>query len=171
VHRLDAGTSGLVVVAKDDETHLGLGRLFAAHDVDRRYLTLVRGTPEHHRFAVDAALARRGPRIVVRPGQGRTAETRFEVRERFERATLMEAAPRTGRTHQIRVHLASIGHPILGDRRYGGGGDDARRLGLDRPFLHSWRMSFTHPVTAIRVEVEEPLPEDLEEALRRARAD
>jgi 23S rRNA pseudouridine1911/1915/1917 synthase len=171
VHRLDAGTSGLIVVAKDDDLHSALGRMFAAHDVDRRYLTLVRGSPEHDRFAVDAALSRRGPRIVVRPGQGRVAETRFEVRERLARATLMEAAPRTGRTHQIRVHLASIGHPVLGDRRYGGGGDDARRLSLHHPFLHSWRISFAHPLTGARVDVEEPLPRDLEEALRRARAE
>jgi 23S rRNA pseudouridine1911/1915/1917 synthase len=78
------------------------------------------------------------------------------------------ARPRTGRTHQIRVHLRSVGHPILGDRAYGGGGDEARRLGLSRPFLHAWRLSFAHPVTGDRVEVEEPLPNDLQGALRRA---
>jgi 23S rRNA pseudouridine1911/1915/1917 synthase len=169
VHRLDAGTSGLLVVAKDDESHAALAALFSTHEIDRRYLGLVRGDPEHDRFAVDAALVRRGPRIVVRADQGRRAETAFEVRERFERAALLEAAPRTGRTHQIRVHLASIGHPILGDRRYGGGGDDARALGLERPFLHSWRVRFTHPITGAAIEVEDPLPEDLSVALDRAR--
>lgn len=169
VHRLDAGTSGLLVVAKDDETHRALAAMFREHAVDRRYLALVRGAVEHRRFAVEAPLARRGARIVVRRGQGRPAETDFEVRERLEGSTLVEAAPRTGRTHQIRVHLASVGHPILGDHRYGGGGDPARRLGLDRPFLHSWRIAFNHPRTGERVEVEEPLPEDLERALARAR--
>lgn len=170
VHRLDAGTSGLLVVAKDDRSHELLSGMFAGHEIGRRYLALVRGDVEHDRFAVDAPLARRGARIVVRRGGGRHAETDLEVRERFEgRATLLEAAPRTGRTHQIRVHLAAIGHPVLGDARYGGGGDPARRLGLSRPFLHSWRLSFIHPVTGHEVEVAESLPDDLEEALRRVR--
>jgi 23S rRNA pseudouridine1911/1915/1917 synthase len=106
----------------------------------------------------------------VRRGTGVEAVTQLEVRERFPGATLLVARPRTGRTHQIRVHLRSVGHPILGDRAYGGGGDDARRLGLSRPFLHAWRLSFAHPVTGDRIEVEEPLPNDLQEALRRARA-
>ena len=170
VHRLDAGTSGLLVVAKDDEVHELLTAMLARHEIERRYLALVRGVVEHDRFAVEAPLGRRGARVVIRHGTGKEAETAFEVRERFERATLLEAAPRTGRTHQIRVHLSSIGHPILGDRTYGGGGDDAKRLGLARPFLHAWRLSFRHPVTGERVEVEEPLPEDLEEALARLRA-
>ncbi len=171
VHRLDAGTSGLLVVAKDDRTHELLSGMFGGHKVSRRYLALVRGDVEHDRFAVDAPLARRGARIVVLRGEGRYAETDLEVRERFGGvATLLEAAPRTGRTHQIRVHLAAIGHPVLGDARYGGGGDLARRLGLARPFLHAWRLSFIHPVTGNEVAVEEPLPDDLEEALRRVRA-
>jgi 23S rRNA pseudouridine1911/1915/1917 synthase len=169
VHRLDAGTSGLLVVAKDDATHEALAGMLARHELDRRYVTLVRGAVEHDRFAVDAPLGRRRARILVRHGTGREAETAFEVRERFDDATLLEAAPRTGRTHQIRVHLSSIGHPVVGDRAYGGGGDLAKRLGLARPFLHSWRLSFIHPLTKERVDVEEPLPDDLEEALRRLR--
>ena len=91
------------------------------------------------------------------------------MRERLPRATLVEVRPRTGRTHQIRVHLAAVGHPVLGDRAYGGGGDEARRLGLTRPFLHSWRIAFDHPATGQRVELEDPLPDDLDEALLRAR--
>ncbi len=170
VHRLDAGTSGLMVVACDDRTHEALATMFRRHLVDRRYLALVRGRVEHDRFAVEAPLVRAGPRIRVRAGAGRHAETRFEVLERLDRATLLEAAPATGRTHQIRVHLSSAGHPILGDARYGGGGDDARRLGLVRPFLHSHRIGFDHPVTGERIELRDPLPDDLEEALRRARA-
>ena len=91
------------------------------------------------------------------------------MRERLEASTLLEAAPRTGRTHQIRVHLMSIGHPILGDRKYGGGGEGSARIGLDRPFLHSSSIAFHHPLTGERIEVTEPLSGDLESALSRAR--
>jgi 23S rRNA pseudouridine1911/1915/1917 synthase len=165
VHRLDAGTSGLMLVAKDDPTHEALARAFAAHAIDRRYLALVRGAVEHDAFAVDAPLGRRAARIRIDAGEGRVARTGFGVRDRFPRATLLEAIPRTGRTHQIRVHLAAIGHPILGDRSYGGAGADAAALDLRRPFLHSWRIAFDHPVTGERIELEEPIPEDLEHAL------
>ena len=169
VHRLDAGTSGLLVVASDPAALGALTTMFRRHEVERRYVALVRGASEHDRFVVDAPLGRRGPRIRLDAVTGRAAETAFEVRERFSHATLLEAAPRTGRTHQIRVHLAGIGHPILGDRRYGGGGDDAKALGLARPFLHSRRIAFDHPVTGVRIELEDPLPADLQEALERVR--
>ena len=169
VHRLDAGTSGLMVVAKDDRTHRALSKRLEARRVERRYLALVRGEVADASFTVDAPVARMGGRMAVRRPSGRQAETSFEVAERLEGVTLLEARPRTGRTHQIRVHLAAIGHPILGDRSYGGGGDDARRLGLDRPFLHAFRLSFDHPVTGEPVDLEEPLPEDLAGALEAAR--
>lgn len=169
VHRLDAGTSGLMLVAKTDGAHEALAGMLRRRAVERRYLTLVRGAVEHPTFAVDAPLGRRADRVVVDRSKGRAAETRFEVRERFDRETLLEAAPLTGRTHQIRVHLRAIGHPILGDRAYGGGGDDAKALALTRPFLHSWFLAFDHPLTGERVEVEEPLPDDLERALAKAR--
>ena len=169
VHRLDAGTSGLLLVAKTDEAHEALVRLLAAREVEREYLALVRGVVPHDDFAVDAPLERRGTRVRVRRGSGAEAETAFSVAERLERETLLAARPRTGRTHQIRAHLSSIGHPILGDRAYGGGGDDARRLGLTRPFLHARRLSLVHPITGEPLEVEEPLPEDLRAALERAR--
>jgi 23S rRNA-/tRNA-specific pseudouridylate synthase len=138
------------------------------HEVDRRYLALARGRVPHDRFTVDAPLGRRGAKVIVRGLGGREAATAFQVRERRGRATLLEAAPRTGRTHQIRVHLSSVGHPILGDRRYGGGGDDAKALGLVRPFLHAWRLAFSHPFSGEPVALSEPLPDDLIEALRRA---
>jgi len=171
VHRLDAGTSGLIVVAKNDRAYGALRDVFRRHAAERRYLALVRGHPEHESFAVEAPLGRRAARIVVDRSEGRPASTAFTVRERLPRASLIEAAPRTGRTHQIRVHLAAVGSPILGDRAYGGAGDEAARLGLERPFLHSWRVAIPHPFTDIPIEVEEPLPADLLEALDRARHD
>lgn len=170
VHRLDAGTSGLLVVASNDETFEGLAETFKRHEAGRAYLALVRGSVPHDRFEVDAPLGRAGARIRVDATGGRQATSAFVVRERFDSATLLEAEPRTGRTHQIRVHLASIGHPILGDRRYGGGGDDARELGLERPFLHAWRIAFDHPITGERIELQDPLPPDLQRALERARS-
>jgi 23S rRNA pseudouridine1911/1915/1917 synthase len=169
VHRLDAGTSGLLVVAKTDEAYASLRSMFRAHRAERRYVALVRGEVATDAFAVDAPLGRRAARIVVDATEGRAAETAFDVRERFAGATLLSATPRTGRTHQIRVHLAAVGHPIVGDRAYGGGGDEARRLGLDRPFLHAERISFPHPITGERIELIEPLPPDLGSALDRAR--
>lgn len=169
VHRLDVGTSGLLLVAKDDATHRALAAMLKRREVRRTYLALVRGRPEHDEFAVEAPLERRGTRVTVRPVTGREAETAFTVRERLEHASLVEARPRTGRTHQIRAHLSAIGHPVLGDRTYGGGGADAARLGLERPFLHAWRLSFAHPSTGERVEVEEDIPTDLAAALDRAR--
>jgi len=169
VHRLDAGTSGLLVVASSDLAYEGLRKMFHDHAVDRAYLALVRGRVANDVFAVEAPLGRRASRIVVDATEGRRAETGFEVRERLPGATFLEARPRTGRTHQIRVHLAAIGHPILGDRSYGGGGDEARRLGLDRPFLHAWRLSFVHPVTGERISLEEALPGELATVLERLR--
>jgi 23S rRNA pseudouridine1911/1915/1917 synthase len=169
VHRLDAGTSGLLVVAKTDEAYEALRGEFRSHEPLRTYLALVRGSVANDAFGVEAPLGRRKARIVVDATEGRPAETRFQVRERLAGATFLEAAPRTGRTHQIRVHLAAIGHPVLGDRAYGGNGEDARRLGLERPFLHAWRLSFTHPITGETLSLEEPLPPDLLRALAVAR--
>jgi len=171
VHRLDAGTSGLMIVAKDDATHTALAEMFRRHEVDRRYLALVRGMVSQDRFLVEAALHRRGTRIRVGPVTGKGATTEVEVRERLGESTLLEARPRTGRTHQIRVHLSALGHPVLGDRDYGGGGDAAKSLGLSRPFLHSWRLAFDHPMTGRRIDLEDPLPEDLAQALARAKGE
>ena len=170
VHRLDAGTSGLMIVAKTDEAHRVLGRMLAAREISRTYLALVRGSPGHDVFAVEAPLTRRRARVTVETETGVEAVTDFEVRERFSGSALLVARPRTGRTHQIRVHLSSVGHPIVGDRAYGGAGELARTLGLTRPFLHAWRLAFDHPITGERIELEEPLPEDLASALDGARS-
>ena len=171
VHRLDAGTSGLMLVAHTDRAHEAIQEMMRGHLVGRRYLALVRGHVENEQFAVDAPLGRKADRVVIDHTEGRDAETAFEVRERFDNATLLDATPKTGRTHQIRVHLRAIGHPILGDRAYGGLGDDAKRLGLTRPFLHSWQLRFVHPLTGELIELEEPLPEDLAAALVALRGD
>jgi 23S rRNA pseudouridine1911/1915/1917 synthase len=169
VHRLDAGTSGAMVVAKDDGTHTALAEMFRRHQIDRRYLALVRGHVGPDQFLIEAPLGRRAARILVRAVTGKHAATEIEVRERLPGCTLVEARPRTGRTHQIRVHLAAVGHPILGDRAYGGAGADAELLGLTRPFLHSWRIAFDHPATGPRLDLEASLPPELEQALRSAR--
>ncbi|HYZ10738.1 MAG TPA: RluA family pseudouridine synthase, partial [Actinomycetota bacterium] len=153
----------------NDEAHRRLTAMLAAREIERQYLALVRGEVDHDAFTIEAPLGRHRARVAVRRGTGVEAVTDLEVRERLPAATLLVARPRTGRTHQIRVHLRSVGHPILGDRAYGGGGDDARRLGLSRPFLHAWRLAFDHPVTGERIDVEEPLPEDLTRALDSAR--
>jgi 23S rRNA pseudouridine1911/1915/1917 synthase len=169
VHRLDAGTSGLMVVACKDEAFEALRGMFRRHQVDRTYLALVRGEPLADSFGVDAPLGRRAARIVVDRSEGRAASTEVRVSERLGRASLVEASPRTGRTHQIRVHLSAVGHPILGDRSYGGMGELARELGLTRPFLHSAHLELRHPITGVTVSVSEPLPADLALALDRAR--
>ena len=171
VHRLDAGTSGLLIVASTDEAYMALQAMLRRHDVERHYLALVRGAPANDDFRIEAPLGRRAAKIVVDRVGGRAAATGLQVRERLTRTTLLEAAPETGRTHQIRVHLQAVGHPIVGDARYGGGGDDARRLGLQRPFLHAWRLDLVHPLTGAPLHAEEALPRDLAEALDRARAD
>ena len=171
VHRLDAGTSGLLVVAKTDAAYTGLREVFRRHAAQRRYVALVRGHLEHERFVVEAPLGRRAARIVIDRSEGRPASTSFDTRERLPRTSLLDAVPMTGRTHQIRVHLSGIGHPIVGDRVYGGGGDEATRLGLTRPFLHAARLAFPHPSTGETIDVEEPLPDDLLRALELARRD
>ena len=170
VHRLDKDTSGLLLVAKDDLTHTALARDLAARRIERRYLALVQGHLEPD-GTVDAPIGRHPrdrKRMAVVP-DGRRAVTHWRVLERLAGVDLLEVRLETGRTHQIRVHLSSVGHPVVGDRTYGADPRLARRLGLDRPFLHAWRVAFTHPVSGARVEVEEQLPPDLQTALERAR--
>ena len=143
--------AGLMLVASSDAAFAGL-RAQLKRPRDRS--AVPRARPRRPRARRRSASRRRSavarPRIIVDRVEGRAAATAFEVQERLPRTALVEAAPRTGRTHQIRVHLQAIGHPIVGDRSYGGGGDEARRLGLRRPFLHSWRLAFDHPITGER---------------------
>ena len=169
VHRLDKDTSGLMIVARDDEAHRRLARQIKRREVERTYLALIEGRPRSRSGTIDAPLGRdhRAPEKRAVRGRGaRDARTHFEVVETLPTDTLVEARLETGRTHQIRAHFAAIGHPVAGDPRYGHAG----RHGLERQFLHSARLGFEHPFSGERVEFESELPGDLAEALAAARA-
>jgi 23S rRNA pseudouridine1911/1915/1917 synthase len=171
VHRLDRDTSGLMVVAKSDEAHRALQRMIRAREMTREYLALVDGSPDADSGTIDAAIGRdRSNRTTVstRTDKARAAVTHFEVAERLPRTALLRVRLETGRTHQIRAHLAAIGHPVCGDRQYGGE-ECGRRLGLDRQFLHSSRLGFIHPVLGHTVACESKPPADLRRALGVAR--
>jgi 23S rRNA pseudouridine1911/1915/1917 synthase len=170
VHRLDRDTSGLMVVARDPEAHRRLSELVAERRLDRAYLALVEGRPRSRSGTIDAPLGRdhrSQERRAIGGRAPRAARTHFRVVEVLPGASLLEVTLDTGRTHQIRVHLASIGAPVVGDATYGRGRSE--RLGLDRQFLHSHRLAFRHPFTAERLDFTSPLPADLERALAKAR--
>jgi 23S rRNA pseudouridine1911/1915/1917 synthase len=171
VHRLDRDTSGLLVVARSPTAYEGLVEMLAAHEVERQYVALVWGVPDAPRGVIDAPIGRsvrRPTRMSVREG-GRVARTAYEVVDTFDDPELAHLACRleTGRTHQIRVHLQAIGHPVVGDAAYGG---VRKGIELDRPFLHAGGLAFAHPVTGGPVSVEEPLPPELARLLDRLRA-
>jgi 23S rRNA pseudouridine1911/1915/1917 synthase len=173
VHRLDKDTSGLLLVAKDDDAHLALSRDLAAHRVERRYLALIQGRLPVDTGTVDAPVGRHPrdrKRMAVVAKGGRRAVTHWRVLETFPAVQLVEATLDTGRTHQVRVHLASLRHPLVGDRTYGADPTLAARLGVARPFLHAWRLGFRHPADGRQVELTEPLPEDLQPVLDRLRS-
>jgi 23S rRNA pseudouridine1911/1915/1917 synthase len=166
VHRLDRDTSGLLLVARSPAGYDGLVRALSRHEVDRRYRALVWGHPETARGEIDAPIGRspsRRTRMAVR-ADGRAARTAYEVQRAFDdpAVSLLVCRLETGRTHQIRVHLAAIGHPVVGDAAYGGA-----RSGplLTRSFLHAEHLAFDHPVTGRRHEFEEPLPAELSRVL------
>ena len=162
VHRLDRETSGLLVVARTPAAYDGLVRALAAHEVERRYDAVVLGSPESAHGTVDAPIGRsvRNPtRMAVRTG-GRDARTHYEVVDRYDDTARLAVSLETGRTHQIRVHLAAIGHPVLGDPVYGR--TDPR---IERPFLHAAELAFTHPVSGAAMRLQAPWPADLERTL------
>jgi len=170
VHRLDRDTSGLLIVAKDDRTHRSLQELLRRREIQREYLALVDGRPGSRTGTIEAAIGRdRHDRTAhsTRTDRPREARTHFEVERRLPRTTLLRVRLETGRTHQIRVHMSAIGHPVCGDRQYGGGAS-GRRLGLTRQFLHASRLRFTHPITREPVACESKLPVDLLRALEAA---
>jgi 23S rRNA pseudouridine1911/1915/1917 synthase len=196
VHRLDKETSGLIVVAKNDRTHTALGELFSSHNIRKTYIALVQGAVERERGTINAAIGRdpvRRIRMTTRPlDDARTAVSHYEVVERvasrFGKFTLLRVRIETGRTHQIRVHMASIGHPVVGDTLYGGAGQitdqvalqttvsraarrnaEPQKLKLGRNFLHSAQLEFEHPRTGKILKLEAPLPLELEEFLNLVR--
>lgn len=173
VHRLDVGTSGLIVVAKTDRAHLRLAEQFQARTVRKIYSALVHGVVEEEEGRIQAPIGR-DPRNRVKmairpPGEGRDALSLYRVVERFAEFTLLDVEIKTGRTHQIRVHLAHIKHPIVADPTYDAGRANSIKSAklraaigkLDRPFLHAARLSFTHPVSEELMEFSAPLPEEL----------
>jgi 23S rRNA pseudouridine1911/1915/1917 synthase len=169
VHRLDKDTSGLMIVARDEEAHRALSKQVKDREVIREYTALVEGRPESRSGTIDAPLGRhrrQRTKMAVSGSGSREARTHFETVETLPSDTLVLARLETGRTHQIRVHFAAIGHPVAGDPEYGAGG----RHGLERQFLHASRLAFKHPKTGKEMEFTSALPEDLRTALDRARA-
>ncbi|MCX7683168.1 MAG: RluA family pseudouridine synthase [Anaerolineae bacterium] len=168
VHRLDKDTSGLLVVAKDEATHAALQRQFKRRGVLKTYLALVEGQVQPPEGIIEAPIGRdrvRRKRMMVTPS-GRAARTIYRAREYFADHTLLEVQPVTGRTHQIRVHLAWLGYPVVGDEVYG---HRRQRLLRGRYFLHAAKLRFTHPLTGEEVALEAPLPPELAEVLKRLR--
>jgi len=166
VHRLDKNTSGLMVVAKNDFAHLDLSRQIKEHQVTKKYLTLVHGNMKDDSGIIDAPIGRslknRKKMAVTVEGKSREAITHFKVLKRFPGYTLVEATLRTGRTHQIRVHLAFIGHPIVGDQLYG---RKKQGINISRQALHSHILGFVHPSTKKYMEFCVPLPKDIQEII------
>jgi 23S rRNA pseudouridine1911/1915/1917 synthase len=169
VHRLDRDTSGLLVVARSEEAHRLLQDALRKRLIEREYLALVEGLPPARTGTIEAPIGRH-PRIRTRMAVGgtasREARTHFTLERSLPGVSLLRLRLDTGRTHQIRVHLQAIGHPVCGDPEYGTAG----MLGLTRQFLHATRLVFPHPITGEPIEVNSPLPEDLREALGRAEA-
>jgi 23S rRNA pseudouridine1911/1915/1917 synthase len=197
VHRLDKDTSGLIVVAKNDRAHAALGEMFANRQMKKTYIALVQGAMERARGTINAGVGRdplRRTRMTAKPqDHARSAVTHYEVirrlANRFGKFTLVKVRIETGRTHQIRVHMASIGHPVVGDTLYGGSGQltdqvasqaaqskaarrkaEPERLRLGRNFLHAANLEFAHPSTGRLVKLEAPLPAELEDFLGRLEA-
>lgn len=172
VHRLDRGTSGVMVVAKNDDAHQELARQFHDREVEKEYIALVWGVVQAGR-RIDAAIGRDAAdrqKMSTRARRARSAVTRITRAKHLKGVTLAQVAIHTGRTHQIRVHLSAIGHPVVGDATYGGVhrrvAPDLKAVnGLTRPFLHAARLAFTHPRTKERMEFIAPLPPDLQSVL------
>jgi 23S rRNA pseudouridine1911/1915/1917 synthase len=168
VHRLDRFTSGVILVAKNDAAHRALAALFAGRQVEKTYLALVHGNLAADRGRIEKPIARdprHRTRMTARLASGRAAWTEYRVLQRFAGFTFLEVRIGTGRTHQIRVHLSSIGHPVVGDRLYGAPAKAEIQPPRARFFLHAHRIRFQHPSTGQPLEIESPLPEDLKHSM------
>ncbi len=167
VHRLDAGTSGLMVVAKSESAYTELKRAFKERTVEKVYLALAQGHPDPTSGTIDAPIGRH-PKADYRfavVADGRPSVTHYDTLEAFRAATLVEVHLETGRTHQIRVHFAHLRHPLVGDTMYGADPGLGERLGVSRQWLHAARLGFAHPGTGRAVEFSSPLPHELQHAL------
>ena len=165
VHRLDKDTSGIMVVAKNNLAHEFLARQFRKYLVDKRYQVVVRGNVQHEEGICEEPVGRaflNRKKVIIKPSGGKDATTYYRVLKRFGGATLLEVRPRTGRTHQIRVHMTHLGHPVLGDMLYG-----IPSPWINRQALHAAYLEFTHPETKQRVHFEAALPADMTALLRR----
>jgi 23S rRNA pseudouridine1911/1915/1917 synthase len=167
VHRLDAGTTGVMVVAKSESAYSALKQAFRDRTVDKRYHALVQGHPDPLRGTIDAPIGRHpsGDGRFAIVSDGRPSVTHYDTLEAFRAASLLEVRLETGRTHQIRVHMAAVRHPCVGDRLYGADPVLAQRLGLTRQWLHAVQLSFAHPADGRRVEFTSPHPADLASSL------
>ncbi|MFZ3085700.1 MAG: RluA family pseudouridine synthase [Candidatus Hydromicrobium sp.] len=171
VHRLDKDTSGLLIIARDDNTHRLLSEKFKEREIKKTYTALVWGSFSESKGEIILPIGRSRmdrKKMSISIDRGRDAVTRFEVKEEFENSTLLDIYPETGRTHQIRVHLSYIGHPIIGDAIYGSAESKkmAEELGIGRQFLHAKRLEFTHPVTGKQIVLEDKLSDDLLRCLK-----
>jgi 23S rRNA pseudouridine1911/1915/1917 synthase len=167
VHRLDKDTSGLLIVARNTHTLAALIEQMKRHGIVKRYLALVEGIVSLDQGTIDAPIGRNPQhrqQMAITATDSREARTHFRVLQRFAHHTLLLLQLETGRTHQIRVHLKAIGHPVVGDSVYGSG-NTRRGLALPRQFLHAYQLKFTHPITGIPLEFEAPLPPDLQTVL------
>lgn len=172
VHRLDKDTSGVMVIAIDDNAYYDLVNQFKRRSITRRYIALVYGSLKEDRGEIIKPIGRserERKKMTTVSKRGKEAVTRWRVLKRFKGATLIEVRLGTGRTHQIRVHFSSIGHPVLGDRTYGRKTEivhDKKRIAFPRQMLHADTLGFNHPVTREYLEFSSPLPEDMEDAIR-----
>jgi 23S rRNA pseudouridine1911/1915/1917 synthase len=175
VHRIDKDTSGLLVVAKTDRAHEGLAKQFAAHSIDRRYLAALSGVPGAPEGTVDASLARstadRKKIAIVKDGRGKRAVTHWRKLKTWRDAALVECRLETGRTHQVRVHMASLGHPLLGDPVYGRSPPKRVQellgaLNFRRQALHAAALGFVHPISSKKLSFESPIPADMQELFK-----